>query len=375
MRKFWNKNKYDIIFTLGIFSVWRLFLFLSQLFSTTIPLNPEFGHGPLWQNFDGYHYQYIAHHGYGQFEQAFFPLFPLTLSLLEKIFPLPSMYAGLVLESIFLLLGLFVFIKLLRFDFSIQTSRWIVGFFLFFVTGFFLGSVYTESLFLLLVFTSLYFSRKNKFFLASVCAGLASATRLVGVFLVVAILIEYFIYLHKFHERVYRKENILRICMIVTLSVSGLVSYMVFLWKAYGDPLLFVHTLGSFNTGRTTSSIVLLPQVIFRYIKIFLHTPVWTHNFLLAFLELAVTLLFLGVLVIFWKKVRLSYLAFSILALLLPTISGTLTSMPRYALVAFPLFGIVGAVESKTAKIMLLVVSATLLFILCAFFLRGYFIA
>jgi hypothetical protein len=50
---------------------------------------------------------------------------------------------------------------------------------------------------------------------------------------------------------------------------------------------------------------------------------------------------------------RLSYLIFIVPALLLPTLTGTLASMPRYGLIAFPLFYLLGNIKKPYVKIIL----------------------
>jgi hypothetical protein len=227
----------------------------------------------------------------------------------------------------------------------------------------------------LLIFSSFYFARKHAFWWAAIFAGLASATRLVGVFLVVAIIIEYGVFLKKTKQLHRFLPVLIKVWGLVAISVSGLLGYMLYLWKTYNDPLMFVHSLSGFDTGRTTSHVVLLPQVLFRYLKIFFTVPILTHDFLIAFLEFVTTIVFLAVLLVFWKKIRLSYLLFSLCALLLPTISGTLTSMPRYILVVFPVFMLLGIIPSKIVKVLVLGLFSIVLLMLCAFFLRGYFIA
>jgi len=109
---------------------------------------------------------------------------------------------------------------------------------------------------------------------------------------------------------------------------------MYYLKVAFNDPLYFLTSQPVFGAGRSGRVIVLLPQVIYRYLKIFTTTNVLTLPFFNAFLEFAFTLISLAFLVVFFRKMRLSYWIFSVSALLLGTLTGTFSSMPRYVLIS-----------------------------------------
>ena len=57
-------------------------------------------------------------------------------------------------------------------------------------------------------------------------------------------------------------------------------------------------------------------------------------------LEIAFTLLMIGVLVAGWHSLRPSYIAYMALSILVPMSTSNLMSMPRFALVLFPMFAI-----------------------------------
>jgi len=65
-------------------------------------------------NFDGVYYIRIAIQGYSQYEQAFFPLYPMLIKILSPIFANNHLLAGLVISNVSFLLGLIVFIKYLK---------------------------------------------------------------------------------------------------------------------------------------------------------------------------------------------------------------------------------------------------------------------
>ena len=369
MKKLWKTDKNIILFIVKVFTTWRLFLFFIEILSGIIPLNRGYLGSLPWANFDGVHYLHIAQYGYQTYEQAFFPLFPFLIKSLSILFINNYLISSLFIVHASLLIALLFFYKLLAFDFEDKIVKWFIALFLFFPTSFFFVSIYTESLFLMFVILSFYLARKKNFILASVIAGFASATKLVGIFLLPALILEFYL---QNKDRIYLKFYILNLISIIVLSSSGLVAYIFYLWKVYGDPLLFIHSLPAFGVGRSGGEVIFLPQVIFRYLKIFITVPFFNHDFPIALLEFNLFSMFLFILILNIKKIRLSYLIFSIFAIMTPTLSGTLSSIPRYLLVVFPVFVIFAQYKYKKALLGLFII---FLIILTAFFLRGYFIA
>ena len=115
---------------------------------------------------------------------------------------------------------------------------------------------------------------------------------------------------------------------------------MVYLNKAFQDPLFFLHVQEEFGAGRS-DRFVLLPQVMYRYLKIFLTQHEWTWSYYAYAQELFVTSVVFCLLLYLtfkqWKK-HIPELVFSWGVFIIPTLTGTLQSMPRYVLVVFPLF-------------------------------------
>src|SRR3989344_1707248 len=62
-------------------------------------------------NFDGAHYLLIAKNGYAQYQQAFFPLYPLLIRWLSPLFLNNHLVTGLLISNLSFLVGLFIFKK------------------------------------------------------------------------------------------------------------------------------------------------------------------------------------------------------------------------------------------------------------------------
>jgi len=370
------------IFIVTCFVCWRILLFLnSYAGSVLLPFQPRFPYSdiylipsglPSWiwsfANFDGVHYLTIARQGYSaQFTQVFFPVFPLVLSLFEKIFHfLPSLWVSLTFSNLLFLVSLFVFKKLLALDYRRQDFKWILVFLLLFPTSFYFGSLYTEGLFLLFVFSSLLLARKKNWLLSSLFAALASATRFVGIFLLPALLYEW--YLSK-------KKNIIY-SPVLYIAPLGLVAYMIYLQISFADALYFWHAQPVFGAFRSGTGIILLPQVFWRYYKILTTVSVQSLAFWIPLSELVSILFAIASLILaHHKNVRLSYLIYSWPSLILPTLTGTLSSMPRYILIIFPIFIVFGLIKSKVVKYLLLTSFFILLVIYTILFTRGFWVS
>lgn len=370
-------------------SLWRIGLFVTAAIAPRVlsPFKESFPYSELlvatglpwwlwsWGNFDGVHYIGIAQTQYGAyFTQAFFPLYPLLMAITGNVlFFLHDPWsrfvvAGIFISSVSLIGVLWLFGKLTK---DVSMSYRTIGALLLFPTAFYLGAVYSESLFLLLVLLFFYFLKEGKFWKGALVCGLGTATRFVGVGLILSLWFEYF--------RRYRKHwnwaHGVRLGTLTLLGLSGLILYSLYLEVRFDDPLLFAHVQGAFGAARTSQAIVTLPQVFFRYGKILLTVPWNTYPFFTSLLELFATLTGIIGLIFAWKKkVPISYLLFSIVALLTPTLTGSLTSMPRYVLVAFPLYFVIAHLPTIWYRVWI-GISALLLIILTMLFVRGYWVA
>ncbi|MBI4089670.1 MAG: glycosyltransferase family 39 protein, partial [Candidatus Levybacteria bacterium] len=276
--------KKDIKFLITLFIVWKIWVIVFLLFAVVfIPLRLHFLGGGLehylrlpwfwaWGNFDGEHYLAIAQHGYGNGEQAFFPLYPVLMRLLVWPFRGDVYFlqaAGLFISNFAFFLTLLGLWKLVRLDFKKSIAELTIILLLAFPTSFYFGSVYTESLFFALIVWSFYAARRGWWLLSGILGGLSTATRFLGIILLPVLMIEWFI------QRKNHKSPASRQGGPVTNHQSlflffiplGLFTYMYYLYQTTGDPFAFFHTLTGFGEQRSSTPILLL-QVFWRYFKI-----------------------------------------------------------------------------------------------------------
>lgn len=362
------KNRWEVSIVTLFFAIWRVFLGAIEFFTARFIFFRRFFLGPLlWANFDGGHYFSIADTGYHTYQQAFFPLYPILISLLSRSVGIPLVPGGLIISHIAFFIGLIFFYKLAILE-KVNHPFWSVIFLLLFPTSFFFASVYTESLFLVLSVSSVYFLKRKKLLVSGVLGMLASSTRLFGIFLLIFPIAEYL--------KQQKKEGRFLYLLPMLLIPLGLVAYMIYLQQTLGDPLAFFHLQPKFGAERSGGNIILLPQVLWRYLKILFFSS-FSLPYVIAAFELIVFVLGMFLLWIGWKKFRIKseYLIFSLLILLVPTMTGTLSSIPRYAISAFPLFFVVGNMHNKWVKLGIAVIFAIGLVASTALFLSGYFVA
>lgn len=365
---------------ISLFIVWRvglLFLsfvspFLIPVFgfqfpyanSNLIPTNAPYF---FWQfaNFDGVHYLRMASGLISEYQQVFFPLYPLLI----KFLTINNWFlaTGLILSSLFFLTGLLIFYKLLNLDYEKKVTLKTILLLISFPTAFYFGAYYTESLFFLLSVLSIYLLRKKQFILSGFFISLACATRLIGIFLIILYLVEAL-------KEIRSKKYGLSIFFGFLIAPTALLIYMLYLYLNFNDPFYFIHAQSGVGTGREVNNLVLLPQVIFRYLKIFTTVSIQSQLFLNALLEFTSTIFCLILFIFGWKKIRFSYFIFSFFVFLLPTFTGTLSSMPRYILMSFLMLPILGTFNFKPFYF-LVTIFTILQVILAVLFLRGYWIS
>lgn len=392
------------------FLTWRVILLIIVLLVIPIlPLQPNFLGGGistylekpyLWAfaNFDGEHYIEIARWGYRPLTYFYFPLYPIFIKTSEivrsnitKIDPSLTSYmlSGLIISNVAFLAGLVGLYKLVMIDLNDNIAKLTILLILFFPTSFFFGSVYTESLFFTLTVWSFYFARRGNWLFAGILGGLSAATRIIGLALFPALIIEYFNQ-YPLKNRL-GEINILKhtknIWGIIFVPL-GILTYMYFLNLRSGDPLGFLNSVNIFGEQRS-SVFVSLPQVFYRYF--FKIMPNLNYDYFplvfTTFLELIAAVIF-GVLGIFGilgnlgfvnkLKIRPSYTVYFVLVYLIPTLSGSFSSMPRYVLICFPAF-ILSAILlnniSKVGKAAIFTLLFIMLVISTAFFARGYWVS
>ena len=388
-------------FVLAVYAASRLFYLLAGAwFVRIIPVSyfqrttsdTPFGTFNIWAHWDGEHYVALAASGYMQppdnVSPAFFPLYPMLMRSFAGLFGGPlspgalSLW-GVLLSLLFLPFAMYFVYRISEHGWGPEVAKGTVLVLAFFPTAFFLNAVYTESLFLAFSAGSIWALRvRRDLLLACVLAGLATATRNVGVFLLAPLLYEWFKNRDIYGWRV----------VYLALAPSGLILYMAYLWGRFGDPLLFYTEQGRW--GRETAGPLVIVVNILREsgegVMRLLGPGLFTSPSLGEIADRAsggqnaFDLILLGVIVavlILGRRILppdLSAYAFLLVApaVLFGPPQNPLMGLPRYALAAFPLFIVLGVLlKDRRSLGVWLGLSAAASLMLCAMFVSWRFVA
>jgi len=344
-------------------------------------------------NFDGAHYLIIAKDGYQQYQQAFFPLYPLMIRIIICILPISYFASGYILSWVFWIIGLYLLVQLMRDLFPDKRIEKYILAFLVFPTSFFYISVYPESIFFLLLLAVFLLLLRKKYIYAGIFAYFAGMTKIQGflLFLPFAFVLWDLLLRQKnsrnmsiigFIISVFTKNW--RVVVGMLSPIAGLATYSLYLYYYYGDPLYYIHAQSAFGANRTSGEIILLPQVLYRYIKIFV-----TANLSIQYvISLVECLLFLFVFALllrevirllreksfFSKPIWSGMVIYSVVAIIMPTLTGTLSSIPRYILVSIASFMLFG--QLKHIPYWIMVTLFTIIHVsMYILFISGYFVS
>jgi Gpi18-like mannosyltransferase len=317
----------------------------------------------VWGRWDAVHYLDIATAGYQGTDMAFFPLYPLLIHAIGALAG-NHLIAGLVISNVSFFFGLLFLYKLLEHEYDRAVARRAIFYVSIFPTAVYFTAVYTESLFFMLTVASFYYMRSRHWWLAAALGFFAALTRVEGVLLIVPFVMEW-----SAARESASKPSILDLVSGALIPL-GLGVYMAYLWVLRADPFYFSHVQIHWNRHLAPPWVSLVnafgkiahgpgPQVVAN-----------------QSLEVAFTLLMIAVLIAGWNRLRPSYIAYMALSILVPMSTSNLMSMPRFALVLFPMFAILARWgERPWVNTVILAFSLPLLGLFTVLFADWYWVA
>jgi hypothetical protein len=281
----------------------------------------------------------------------FFPLYPGLIRVFGWVVR-SDLIAGVLISLVAFAVALTVLYKLVRLDYSAEVAEVTVLLVAFCPMAFYFSAVYTESLFLALSLGSIYAARRGRWLYAGLAGGLAAATHGQGVVLIVPLLM-----LVPWQRRAGSLRVQLPLAALwLALVPAGLLAYLGYLGVKYHNALAPFRTQSIFWNHKQSwplhgvwkgavaawhgvEQLVQGPTPPYR-IPFFAGGPSFSAMqdiYLFAFLVLVV-IAFIGGL----RRLPRAYSAYAFF-LLVPPLSAPnplspLESIPRYAMVAFPLF-------------------------------------
>jgi len=345
-------------------------LLIGWLANLIIPKSTQFGVPnsdsllEMFFRWDCYWYMRIVENGYsyvpGQMSNVnFFPLYPILVRLFSYLTGDP-MLAGFIISNAALLLAAVFLYKLARLDFTGSVPSKAVLYMLVFPASLFFSVFYSEGLFLFLTVSSFYYARKGQWAAASALGFFAALTRSVGVLIFIPLLMEYLNINFGSLKPDFRK---LRADIGYLLLVpAGLLIHMAYLQFTFGDSLLFIEAQSAWN--RHFTSILTTVEHAAWYSPF--HQAIFLGSAAFAAIMIAYML---------YRRVRLSYLAYSALLLFIFLSGNIPEGMQRYVAVLFPVYigmSLLGE-RSRFLEALFTFLSAMLLALFVMLYVQGYF--
>jgi hypothetical protein len=325
-----------------------------------------------FNRWDATNYLRIAADGYTTAhpgDAAFFPLFPVLVnavaSITGSVAPDRLSVAALVVANLALVAAVSGLVALARLDFDAQTARragWVL---VVFPTALFLSAGYAESTFLALSIWAYLACRAGRWPLAGLlCAG-AALTRPFGILVVLPLAVEW-VFQWRDDARP-KRSHIAGGLAALGVVAAGVVTYLAILEDRLGDPLAFIHAQVAWSRG-------LVPPWV--TLGNFFSQDLTFNRGEHDFVDLAFTLILIVLVALSWRVLRpaLALFATSLLVVFMST--GSLLSMPRFVLAAFPVFLVLArAARNATFERAYLVLGAGLGAVWMALFAAWYWVS
>ena len=332
------------------------------------------GHGywyHLWANWDGGLFAKIAQHGYASFAgaPAFYPLYPAMLAVLGRVFAGQYVVAGIVLALACAAVSFVLLRRLTALELGEHVASRATLLLAIFPLSFFLQAVYSESLFLVLAIATFYFARKERWTLAAAALALSFLTRPTAIALWIAALI-----------LAWRSPLRRRALEWIVPTPLAFALFPILLKWQTGDTLGFIHAEKywhrSFSALGPLGGIVDGTKSAAHGVHAIIATstpPDWTYPANLNLKETAAVnvesfawlVVFLLLTVVVWRVLGAAYGAYAAISLAIPLSEPwnvfPLYSLPRFGLVIFPFFMVLGLLARTRIRLTALVACSTLL--------------
>lgn len=362
----------------------------------------------MWVRFDSGFFIGIAASGYSHSPNAlmsmsnwaFFPFYPIMI----RMFAVPigitnahMMIVGIIISNISSLIACIYLYQLTTMEFNSIVAQRAVLYMLIYPMSFYLSAVYSEGLFLMLSIGCIFYARQRSWLLCGIFGGLAALTRSQGVVLVMAVAWEYWqIIAERFEPQRLQEGHVAKIREWFRSRIIGL-------WQS----------LGSLSTWQGFTCITLIPlcfalfcfyakwrvNVFLAFLKVeengwnrhpsnpillmlhFLHHPIDASPWTWEFYAFNMPLIFLCWIVFFviFCKLPFLYSILTFIYLYLPLAAGSIGSVGRLYLIAFPIYIILawwstrGSETNEWRHSLLLTVSTMLLGIGMVMFTIGIY--
>ncbi len=298
----------------------------------------------MWLHWDPGHYLRIADVGYRSSGEdalfiVFFPLFPALVAAIGFVVR-NLVVASLLATATASIAAGWLLYRTVRLDAPEDDARGAVVLLFAFPTAYALFAPFSESVFLAAVLGSVYAARTRRWWLAGLAGAAATATRVVGLALVPALLVEAFVAQRRSGDA---RKKLAAICLVPL----GFVSYLGINWAVHGDPLHFLQVQEDHWFQRAVAPWTPVTDAL----EAIGATELTLETFLVHPARLLAIAFALGVLAFGWRSLTWTDRAFSAATMLMVLSASWLISLPRYLLAIYPLFTTMGRLGRNRAAL------------------------
>lgn len=285
----------------------------------------------IWGVWDSFWYMDIVQNGYSaagaipdspdQTNFPFFPLYPMLMKGLGTLLGGNYYIAGLIVSNLCLLGACYLLYKLVEGNSDRKTARLSVKFLFLYPVSFIFSGLFTESLYLFLCLLCFYLAKRRHWLAVGLAGALLSATRTLGVLIVLPLAWEYL-------RSIDFKFNRIRLDVLwLALVPVGMICFGLFSYQQTGDFFYFKTNQAAWDRQ------ILNPLVVlWKALKQGL-----AQGKARILLELSFSVTALALSTLHYKKIGFAYWLLCMYSLLIPLSAG-IDSMARYTLPIFPLF-------------------------------------
>jgi len=282
--------------------------------------------------YDSTAYLNIAENGYntnfGGGNYHWYPLYPLLIRSLDFVgYPL----AAFLISNIASFLAVTILYLLVRDELGKHHAYKTLLYTMLFPTAFYFTMMYTESLFLFLSASVFYFAKKENWLAVGVFGFLVALTRMQGILLIVPALI---IYLRSigFKMNISSIKKLNRNILFLALIPLGILTFMAYELAITGDALI------QFKSAVLFGKYLTWPWAGFEQAIMAMANDTTLINLAYHVYNLFITISFIALVYISYKKLKIEYAAYFGLSVLIILLSSNLFGASRYFLLAFPAF-------------------------------------
>jgi len=288
----------------------------------------------LFCKFDCNWYLSIANEGYFDYPKAhldgnaanwaFLPIFPKTVYLFSKIFNITALDSAYIVNNFAFFIGLIYLFKYIEHKFNKEIAFNTILFMTFNPYSIYFAIPYTESFYFLFLILVFYLISQKKWLAAGVVASFLSATRIVGVVVIVVMIIFAIEEIGIKNLIKLNKEYSQKILFSIILAPLGLSLYMIFLYYKTGDAYAFGHIQIAWDREAPSSPFVVL------------YNGLVDANYVNFYSSIAT---FIGIIIAIYILYKKMYAEFALLflSILIPLSTGVM-SMPRFIFTMFPIY-------------------------------------